>query len=79
MAPGALAGSSGLGPGPSTALDRHDQVCRRIIRVIDVHLAPESGHPQCKNRCPLCANSGHHRIFADPNVQNAKDMPVSTL
>ena len=22
-------------------------------------LPPESGHSQCKNRCPLCANSGH--------------------
>ena len=38
-----------------------------------VRFTPESGHVQRTRRCPLCANSGHH------GVQNAKDMPVSTL
>jgi hypothetical protein len=28
-------------------------------QLIDVRFTPESGHVQCKERCPLCANSGH--------------------
>ena len=30
-----------------------------------VRFTPNSGHAQCKNRCPLCANSGHDGLFDD--------------
>ena len=49
-----------VGPRSNVRFGSKADICSAIRHV---RFTPKSGHVQCKEGCPLCANSGHCALF----------------